>query len=127
VGKILHPEFDPNASVRRHAADILSQRMRKSATQGGILSSVLEIKQFVAGLPLRINKIMDAVANRELEMRFRWTDAPLMMEGLQKIANRVTSGLILAALIVGAALLMRVDTDFRLFGYPGLAMLCFLA
>src|SRR5262249_34835150 len=36
-------------------------------------------------------------------------------------------GLVLAALIVGAALLMRVPTNFQLFGYPGLAMICFLA
>jgi hypothetical protein len=34
---------------------------------------------------------------------------------------------VLAALIVGAALLMRVPTSFQLFGYPGLAMICFLA
>jgi uncharacterized membrane protein YeaQ/YmgE (transglycosylase-associated protein family) len=33
---------------------------------------------------------------------------------------------VLAALIVGAALLMRVDTDFRLLGYPGLAIVCFI-
>jgi hypothetical protein len=29
-------------------------------------------------------------------------------------------------LIVGAAMLMRVETPFRILGYPGLAMLCFL-
>ena len=49
------------------------------------------------------------------------------MEGFQKVANRITVGLILAALIVGAALLMRVETTFRILGYPGLAILCFLA
>ena len=43
------------------------------------------------------------------------------------MANRITTGLILAALIVGAALLMRVQTTFTLFGYPGLAMICFIA
>jgi hypothetical protein len=53
-------------------------------------------------------------------------DASQIMVGLQKVANRITNGLILAALIVGAALLMRVDTAFRIWGYPGLAMLCFL-
>jgi hypothetical protein len=42
------------------------------------------------------------------------------------VANRITTGLLLAALIVGAALLMRVQTDFTVFGYPGLAMICFL-
>jgi ubiquinone biosynthesis protein len=33
---------------------------------------------------------------------------------------------VLAALIVGAALLMQVKTSFTLFGYPGLAMILFL-
>jgi hypothetical protein len=33
---------------------------------------------------------------------------------------------VLAALIVGAAMLMRVETTFRIWGYPGLAMLFFL-
>ena len=28
---------------------------------------------------------------------------------------------------MGAALLMRVQTDFRVFGYPGLAMISFIA
>jgi Na+/proline symporter len=42
------------------------------------------------------------------------------------VANRITLGLVLAALIVGAALLMGVETDFRLLGYPGLAILLFL-
>jgi len=35
--------------------------------------------------------------------------------------------LIIAALIVGAAMLMRVETSFRIWGYPGLAILLFLA
>ena len=35
--------------------------------------------------------------------------------------------MITAALIIGAALLMQVETSWRVFGYPGLAMLCFLA
>jgi len=126
VGKVLDPSFDPNAAIRRNVAELMSQKMRKAASQGSFLQAALELKDFVAGLPLRLNKIMDVVGNRELEMKVRTPDAPLMLEGLQKIANRVTSGLILAALIIGAALLMRVDTPFKIAGYPGLAILCFL-
>jgi hypothetical protein len=48
------------------------------------------------------------------------------MMGVQTVANRITIGLVLAALIVGAALLMRIPTTFTIFGYPGLAMLFFL-
>jgi len=43
------------------------------------------------------------------------------------VANRITVGLIVAALIVGAALLMRVETTFRIWGYPGLAIIFFIA
>ncbi|HEX2333929.1 MAG TPA: hypothetical protein VHI32_12245 [Burkholderiales bacterium] len=35
-----------------------------------------------------------------------------------KIANRITSGVILAALIVGASLMMGIQTSWTLFGYP---------
>ncbi len=34
-------------------------------------------------------------------------------------------GLLMAALIVGAAMLMQVSTSFRLFGYPGIAIIFF--
>jgi len=126
VGRTLDPEFDPNAAVRRNVTDLMSRRMKKDATQGSLLSSLLEMKEFVSGLPMRINKIMDAIADRQFELKVKAVDAETMLTGLQRIANRVTSGLILAALIIGAALLMRVDTDWRIFGYPGLAMMCFL-
>ncbi len=127
VGRILDPEFDSSASVRRNVTQIMSQRMSKDMTQGSILSSLLEMKDFVTGLPLRVNRILDAIAKSELEVKVRALDAKLVMEALQKIANRITMGIILAALIIGASLLMRVETSFRLFGYPGLAMLLFLA
>ena len=60
-------------------------------------------------------------------MRVDAIDETRLMEGMQKVANRITLGLVLAALIVGAALLMDVPTSFQLFGYPGLAIMLFLA
>lgn len=50
-----------------------------------------------------------------------------IIDGLQTVANRIALGLVLAALIVGAAMLMRVPTRFTIFGYSGLAMLLFIA
>ncbi len=35
------------------------------------------------------------------------------MRGIQKLSNRLTTGLIIAALIVGAAMLMRIDTKWN--------------
>jgi predicted unusual protein kinase regulating ubiquinone biosynthesis (AarF/ABC1/UbiB family) len=127
IGRTLAPEFDPNASIRSNGARLMNQRMIKSLSPGGVFSSVLEMKDMVDRLPGRVNKILDNAANNQLGIKVdTGIDAAQFMIGLQKVANRITVGLILAALIVGAALLMQVETNFRIFGYPGLAMTCFL-
>jgi hypothetical protein len=105
----------------------LSRRVKKDLTRGNLFTSLLEAKDFAQALPQRVNRILDAVTNSELEVKVKAVDAKVMLDGMQKIANRITAGLVLAALIVGAALLMRVQTRFELFGYPGLAILCFIA
>jgi ubiquinone biosynthesis protein len=126
VGRIFAPDFDPNESIRRNAAKILNRRVKATLTEGKIFSSFLETKQFIGALPSRLNKILDAVGNAELNVNVKPSETHFLMDGFQKVANRITTGLILAALIVGAALLMRVETSFRIFGYPGLAIVCFI-
>ena len=126
IGRILCPDFNTNASVRRNVAEIMTTRMRQVVSPGNLLGSFLEMKDFVGGLPGRVNKILDAVGNSELEVNVKTPDARYLLNGFEKIANRVTTGIILAALIVGAALMMRIESSFRIFGYPGIAMICFL-
>ena len=48
------------------------------------------------------------------------------MENLQKIANRISTGIITASLVVGAAMLAQVDTTLTLFGYPAFALVMFV-
>jgi predicted unusual protein kinase regulating ubiquinone biosynthesis (AarF/ABC1/UbiB family) len=127
VGKILEPDFDPDAAIRRNATEIMTKRLAKDTSKSSFFTTLLDFKEFAAGLPVRLNKIMDAVAGNQVEVKVRAVDAPLIMEGLQKIANRITTGVILAALIVGASLMMRIETAWKLFDYPGLAIVCFLA
>ena len=127
VGRTLDPSFDPNASVRRNTAELLQKRMWKSVSPGNLASALLETREFVQKLPGRVNKLFDLVAGNQLRVRVDAIDEKQLIEGLHKIANRVALGLVLAALIVGAALLMQVPTSFRILGYPGLAILFFFA
>ncbi len=127
VGRTIAPDFDPNASIRLNAAQIMQQRLMKSLSPGNLFSGVLELKDLVQRLPARLNKIIDAIANNELKISVDAIDEKTLILGFQKVANRITVGLIIAALIVGAAMMMRVETSFRIWGYPGLAILLFLA
>jgi ubiquinone biosynthesis protein len=127
IGKTLDPDFNPNESVKKNVSTILNQRMWREVSPANLAASVLDIKDFVSNLPNRLTRILDSVANAELEVKIKAVDATLLLGAFHKIANRITSGLILAALIIGASLLMQVKTSFTILGYPGLAILCFLA
>ena len=74
----------------------------------------------------RLNKFIDVISRNELKINVDAIDEKTLILGFQKVANRITVGLIIAAMIIGAAMLMRVDTTFRIWGYPGLAILFFL-
>jgi ubiquinone biosynthesis protein len=121
----LDPAFDPNASIRQNATEIMRERIMKSLSAGNLYNTLLEAKGLLEKLPGRINKFLDAVANNEMSIKVDAIDETKLMEGFQKIANRITAGLIIAALIVGAAMLMRIETKFTIFGYPGLAIIFF--
>jgi len=126
VGRTLDPEFDPNQAIRTHVANILRQRMWKQASPGRVAASLLEMNDLIQELPTRLNKTLDLVSSNRVQFKVDAFDEVYMMEGLQKIANRITLGLVMAALIVGAAMLMQVETNFTLLGYPGLAMILFI-
>ncbi|MDX1632396.1 MAG: AarF/UbiB family protein [Thermoanaerobaculia bacterium] len=127
VGRILDPEFDPNAAIRRHASELMRRRMWSTVSPGGVLGGILETVEFFERLPSRVNRILELVADNELRLNLTGVDFSHLVVGLQKVANRITAGLVIAAFIVGAALMMRVQTEFTLFGYPGVAMIFFLA
>ncbi|HEV2835601.1 MAG TPA: AarF/UbiB family protein [Pyrinomonadaceae bacterium] len=122
----LDPTFDPNAVIRERANEILEQNIVKTLAPNNLLSGVVDLKEFAEKFPPRLNRILDQIGNNELRFKVDAIDEKVVLEGLQKVANRITLGLVVAALIVGAAMLMRVETSFRIFGYPGLAMILFL-
>jgi len=127
VGKQLAPQFDPNRVIRDSALSLLQRRMSQTMTFGTLMNSLMETKEFLAKMPERANRLLEAVLNNEISIKVDAIDERLLIAGLQKIANRITMGLILAALIIGAALLMRVESRFTIFGYPAIAIFFFLA
>jgi ubiquinone biosynthesis protein len=127
VAGILAPDFDPNDAVRRHASDLMRQRLQKMMSPANMVSTAMELNDFIQHLPSRMNRILEKAVDNELSIKVNAFDEVRLMEGMQKIANRITVGLVIAALIIGAALLMRVPTSWTILGYPGLAMLFFVA
>ena len=107
VARALDPAIDVNEAIRRNSNDLMSRRMRKAVTSGSVISTVLEAKEFAEKLPGRVNRVLDSLAASELKLKVELIDHGEILEGLQKIANRISIGLVVAALILAAALIIR--------------------
>ena len=122
---ILDPSFDPNLSIRQNALIIMEQRLARTLSPNTLLRLVVETKGLLEKLPDRINRLLELISNNELKLTVDAIDEDVLLAAFQKIANRITVGLVIAALIVGAALLTRVETSFKILGYPGIAIIFF--
>ncbi len=126
VVSVLDPEFDPNAALQRHTTKMLVQHSANRVGPGRLYHALLESAEFAERLPDRVNKFADLLANNKLRIDVDAFDERRLMTGLQKIANRITAGLILAAMIISASLMMPLKLTPTLFGYPLLAVLFLL-
>ncbi len=126
VGRTLDPAFDPNAAIQRNASDMMRRRMLKNASPGRVFANLLEMNELVQKLPGRVNRALEHVSDNGLEVRVRVVEDAWLLEGMQKMSNRIAMGIVVAALILGAAMMMRIPTTFTFLGYPGIAMFFFL-
>ena len=126
IVRSLDPEMDVNATIAENVGHLMARRLARGAVSGSTLAAVLEAKDFAERLPARVNRVLDSLAASELKLKVEMIDEGAVLDGLQKVANRITLGLIIAALIVGAAMIMRIETSLQLFGYPAIAMILFI-
>jgi ubiquinone biosynthesis protein len=126
IGRTLDPSFDPNAAVRRYASQLFRQKLRKSISASSFYEIFMDSMEVLEMFPKRLNKIMNSLASNELVLQVNAIDEKYLMTGFQKVANRLTVGLILAAIIIGAALMMHVETNLTILGYPAIAIIFFL-
>lgn len=124
---VMTPQYDLQASIEKNVEKIMQKKILQELKPDHFFSQLLEAKKLAEKLPERLNIITERLANNEFELKLDAIDEQRLTDGFQKVANRISIGLIIAALIIGAALLMRVPTTFTVLGYPGLAMIFFTA
>src|SRR5665213_2759763 len=102
VVEALDPDFDTLAAMRDHIPELMQSQQQGI---GGTLASLMEAKEFVEELPGRLNRAMDAVGNGHFEFKVQAFDETQFLKGVHRLANVAGAALIMAALIVGSALL----------------------
>ena len=127
VGRALEPDLDVRRVVEGHLQALMRQRVRQAFSPTRLAGDALELQALLQEAPRRISTILSLVSENRLQVRVAGLQESRLTENLQKIANRVAAGVIVAALILASAMLMRGDVAGpRLFGYPAVAMAMFL-
>jgi len=123
---VLTPKYDLQQAIRRFMEKMVNQKMKQELKPENFYGYLLDNKKLLENLPGRLNKITERMAANEFELKIQALDEDRLTDGFQKVANRITSGLIIAAMIIGAALLMRIPSSYSILGYGILPFIFFI-
>jgi ubiquinone biosynthesis protein len=112
--------------IRDYAEELMGLKLQQKFHPRNFYPALLDLNQLALDLPRRTREITDLTAAGKLTFGIKLTQAEEFLAGIHKIANRITVGVIIAALLIASSLMMRVPAHFQIFGYPGIAMIGWL-
>ena len=122
--------LDPNMPVKQiiedHLQSVMQRQFKQMFSPNRIASDLLEVQELLRESPRRLSQLLRTLSDNRFRVHITGLEEARLIESMQKIANRISMGVITAGLIMGAALIMRVPAKHLLFGYPALALILFL-
>ena len=122
----LDPEMDPVATMKDAAVRLLEEQIRRDISNERLMALLLELRSLLFDVPLSLRRVLTQLANNELRVGIEVEKADEMRVAIRDVANRITLGVITAALIMGSAVLVRAGAGWTIFDLPGAALLGFL-
>lgn len=126
VTKKLDPNYDPQEVIRDYSERLIGQKLAQKFEPRNFYPALLDLNQLVLDLPHRAREIIDLTATGKLSFGIKLQQAEEFLAGIHKVANRITVGVVIAALLISSSMMMRVPTRMQLFGYPVLAVIGYL-
>jgi predicted unusual protein kinase regulating ubiquinone biosynthesis (AarF/ABC1/UbiB family) len=106
VTRSLDPDYTPIDTIREFGNQIAMARAQRDMSPRRMYQIAMESGDLLAALPHRIDQITQRLANNDLQTRVDVPHLPALIVALQKVANRIFSGLVLAGLLVASAMLL---------------------
>src|SRR5712691_15107 len=114
ITKKLDPRFDPQVVIRSYAERLIGQKLQQKFNPRNFYPALLDLNQLILDLPHRTREILDLTAAGRLTLGVKLTQAELFLAGIHKVANRITVGVVIAALLLSSSLIMRYPSRERL-------------
>jgi ubiquinone biosynthesis protein len=106
VTRSLDPTYTPLNTIREYGDEIAMKRAKRDLSPRRMMQIVMESGDLLAALPHRLDQITTRLANNDLSTHVDVPQLPALIVALQKVANRIFSGLVLAGLLVASSQLL---------------------
>lgn len=107
VTRALDPLFSPIEAIRDYSNQLAADRARKDFSPRRLLQLATESTDLLGALPHRLDVMTQRLAAGEFTAQVAVPQLAALMQALQKVANRIFSGLVLAAIVLASAFLLQ--------------------
>ncbi len=122
----LAPDLNVIAECEGQVRALAMERWKPPELFRGFQRSLRHLAQIQRELPPRFLQIMDKLNRGELNVHFQHENLGDLRRTLDNASNRLTLGLIIAAMIIGSSMIITTGVKPFLFGYPALGIIGYL-
>lgn len=119
VTRALDPSFNPSETVRKYTGEIANERARHDLSPRKMFEIASSTSDLLQALPRRLDTITERMSRNDFAFRVDAPQLPALLEGLEKIANRILVGLIIAGLLIGSGQMLPYS---RPLGFAGIIL-----
>lgn len=123
MGRNLNPEFDMIEHLRPFMEKAWRQKFSPRRISRDINSIMLSYLNFARDLPRDLKEIVNRINRNKFKIDLEHRGLDKFTTDFDRSVNRLSSSLILAALIVGSSIIMQTSRGPQLLGFPMLAFL----
>ncbi|MBI5523618.1 MAG: hypothetical protein HY910_13395 [Desulfarculus sp.] len=126
LARELDPDFDAVEVARPFVGSLWLERWRPDLVYKMARRHVREGLDLLKDLPGRLDRLLGLMERGEMSMEFKHKGLVPLTKAIQDSSNRVTMGLIVAALIVGSSMIITTGVEPKIFGLPALGLIGYL-
>ncbi len=127
VGRMLDPEFDMIAAATPFIKDVKLARFKPERVASDFIDLVSKLLQFLHQFPRDLLELTSLVRQEKLTLRIEHRGLNTMLATHDQISNRISFSIIIAALIIGSALIVISKTPPLVYGISLIGIIGFFA
>jgi len=126
LGRLLHPDFDMVSEVRPYVSQLMFRRYDPRRRFRDLLNVFDDFSNLVEELPQGVRDTLRKINAGELRIQFEHRNLDKLTKEYNQSSSRISSAVIIAALIIGSSLVMQVPSGPSLFGFPLIGVIGYL-